>query len=288
MTAISPLEASSFLKITSKTQLLSFIQAFADDCMAHSCTLIENKMFFHQNATESTEVYTPSRSSQFSLFGGSLKEKTVEEKNSHYYKYQIAKSGILKIKTCVKKAVDMRDNPYCLLSKAATNGKLLPNTEQLKDVRKRVGYFISESCTYRCDEMFYKYIEIIPYKGETLESLLLDEQEESKQEWAGKLIQACLEQVAEKGIVHTDLKPANICVLDDVITIIDFDNAFIPELDHLPTGLGTPGYIAPELFQNIEDATQQCEIYNQGDEHWVAALKADFRELFTTATIFLP
>ncbi len=201
-----------------------------------------------------------------------------------YYKYQIETRDILKLKICIKKAVDMQGNPYCLLSKAATVGRLLPNTEQLKEVRKRVGYFISESCTYRCDDMFYKYIEIIPYKGETLESLLLDEPEESEKEWAGELIRACLEQVAEKGIVHTDLKPANICVLDDVITIIDFDNAFIPELEHVSDGLGTPGYVAPELFKNIQDAAQQCEIYSRGDEHWITALKSDFRHLFTTAT----
>ena len=55
-----------------------------DDCMAHSCTVIKSKMFFHQNATESTEVYTPPSSSKLSLFGGPLEARTVTESTEVY------------------------------------------------------------------------------------------------------------------------------------------------------------------------------------------------------------
>lgn len=65
------------------------------------------------------------------------------------------------------------------------------------------------------------------------------------------LVQVCagLEEMHEHGLVHGDVKPANILVSEALeVTLVDLGlTRSIWELDDLDTVRGTPGYMAPEL-----------------------------------------
>ncbi len=61
-----------------------------------------------------------------------------------------------------------------------------------------------------------------------------------------------LEHIHSKGIMHRDLKPENILLKSEdelIIKISDFGlSALVDEKEHLFNKCGTPGYVAPEVF----------------------------------------
>jgi serine/threonine protein kinase len=66
-------------------------------------------------------------------------------------------------------------------------------------------------------------------------------------------LSAALDHLHAQGIVHGDLKPANVMVdpnAGDTVTLIDFGLAFDSSRPSLrPAGVGTPGYMAPEQLR---------------------------------------
>jgi calcium-dependent protein kinase len=67
----------------------------------------------------------------------------------------------------------------------------------------------------------------------------------------------------EAGIIHRDLKLDNIMINQTEVRIIDFGlSKVIQDKQKLTTLVGTPHYIAPEIFQNCYD--EKCDVWSLG------------------------
>lgn len=118
----------------------------------------------------------------------------------------------------------------------------------------------------------YLAMELIP--GTPLDALL----EQGPLPWPRALtilrgVCAALTEAHTKGIIHRDLKPANVIVSAtsthvDVAKVVDFGIAKLKETGNKSltmTGaiVGTPGYVAPELFHGLEPSPQ-ADLYALG------------------------
>jgi len=77
-----------------------------------------------------------------------------------------------------------------------------------------------------------------------------------------QLLQA-LAYMHRRGFIHRDLKPGNVLVVDGQVKVLDFGLALAREQGELRGAAGTPGYIAPELFQG-EPASEASDLYSVG------------------------
>lgn len=63
-------------------------------------------------------------------------------------------------------------------------------------------------------------------------------------------VAAALEELHQHGIVHADVKPANVIVTETGGVLVDLGSLFHMDRDQAPSDIGTPGYRAPELTLN--------------------------------------
>lgn len=69
----------------------------------------------------------------------------------------------------------------------------------------------------------------------------------------------------ENGIIHRDIKPSNILLTQNAKPKIgDFGLAHAADSEHPGLMMGTPGYTAPEVFQNPHLAGKLADIYSVG------------------------
>jgi len=80
-----------------------------------------------------------------------------------------------------------------------------------------------------------------------------------------------LNHIHEKGIMHRDLKPENIMLRDENnisdIVIVDFGLSSFIKMDPnnvLFKKCGTPGFIAPEIFQCEMFYSEKCDVFSAG------------------------
>lgn len=75
-----------------------------------------------------------------------------------------------------------------------------------------------------------------------------------------------LKEMHAKNIVHRDLKPSNVLFSDQLIKITNFTSSKISSTSKKEENyrMGTLPYTAPELYENISDATQKSDIYSLG------------------------
>ena len=100
-----------------------------------------------------------------------------------------------------------------------------------------------------------QYIAMEFLRGNTLESLINSGLNWDYKTLSGVMLQICdaLEFAHENGVVHRDVKPANIMILDgNKVKVMDFGIARVDKsasMTQTGTALGTPNYISPEQLK---------------------------------------
>jgi serine/threonine protein kinase len=83
----------------------------------------------------------------------------------------------------------------------------------------------------------------------------------------GRGLAEALRDVHKSGVVHRDVKPANIIISEDRgVTLVDFGIALLdsdPRITHHGTTLGTPRYMSPEQAFGAE-ATEASDVFQWG------------------------
>jgi serine/threonine protein kinase len=113
------------------------------------------------------------------------------------------------------------------------------------------------------------YIVMEYVEGETVAELLARRGKLTTEEAVDLAVQVCggLEHAHEQGLVHRDVKPANLLVRSDgMVKIVDFGIALAAEttkLTQIGTVLGTAAYLSPEQAAG-ERVTASADLYSLG------------------------
>ncbi len=126
------------------------------------------------------------------------------------------------------------------------------------------------------DDTLYLVMEFL--EGQTLQELLDDEEVLAAPRAAHIAVQVCrsLREAHEKGLVHRDVKPANVMLVDrnndpDFVKVLDFGIAKNQgelgeddEMSLLGRFVGSPRYASPEQLQQRSDVDHRADIYGCG------------------------
>jgi len=81
----------------------------------------------------------------------------------------------------------------------------------------------------------------------------------------GRAVAAALDYAHARGVIHRDVKPANIMVAEDGrVVLADFGLALNMAQGTLGTAFGSPHYFAPEQARNSAEVVPQSDIYSLG------------------------
>jgi CHASE2 domain-containing sensor protein len=119
-----------------------------------------------------------------------------------------------------------------------------------------------------CEQEGLQYIAMEYLSGYTLESFIKKKKELNYRIVAKILMQVCaaLNYAHQKGIVHRDVKPANIMLLENFeVKVMDFGIARLQasSLTQSNVTLGTPHYISPEQLEG-KPADKRSDIFSLG------------------------
>jgi tetratricopeptide (TPR) repeat protein len=116
---------------------------------------------------------------------------------------------------------------------------------------------------YGFDDQARPYYTMDLLKGaQTITEAGKDKPHEERVRLLAQVLQA-LAYMHRWGVIHRDLKPGNVLVVDGQVKVLDFGLAIAREgLDGQPT-VGTPGFVAPELFDG-QPASAASDLYSLG------------------------
>ena len=118
-------------------------------------------------------------------------------------------------------------------------------------------------------ESAVQYIAMEYLEGSTLEELLISGINWDYKTLSNVMIQVCdaLDYAHENGIIHRDVKPANIMILEGSrVKVMDFGIARLDtsaSMTQTGTALGTPNYISPEQLKGLP-IDRRSDIFSVG------------------------
>lgn len=240
------------------TNLLSF------DPMQHSCTMIDGELYFHAPI------------------------KPLDNEEEAYFLKGVAENHVVynSIKPCVRSDGER----FVLNSSTSHDPSCLSYSSS--QIMAKVGIYAGHDNIFRKNNFgAQKVISVSSYFGPTLADVL-DElhsfSPEKSETLAWAILYAYFEQVYFKGIVHTDIKPANICISNFnepfEITFIDHKESFC--IGEKSNGLGTVGYYSHEFFKHPENAAVQLKLLREnGPEFFYKDIVVNkMREQFSPAS----
>src|SRR5215469_14787698 len=142
--------------------------------------------------------------------------------------------------------------------------RLLREVETMRRVRSRyVAEILDADVTGDAPYIVTRYVP-----GRTLEDVVRTEgplRGQALDRLAGGLAEA-IAAIHAAGVVHRDLKPGNVMLMDGQPVVIDFGIAHVPDSTRLTqTGMvmGTPGYLAPEVIEG-QPSSGASDIHSWG------------------------
>lgn len=269
---------------------IAFSREEATDPKIHSCTVINEKRYFHQNK------YDFIKSQEFYDKDGLEEEASDDEiafDAPDYYKNG-KKNGIGCV---VKRAVDEAGKQYVLKSVTFFSRDVaLHATHSFfgDSVIRRTG-----GCTSEEDAPITKIVTFMPDAGKETLGEFLDRLSQTKKKFplriqeriAYGILLSFSEQIYDRGIIHRDINSCNLCSnhwgkREQVITFIDYEEAsFVGEKTNSLIGRGKAGYLGAEFFKTIEGCRDQEQIrVTQGENAFVQLLKPNYQQFFSQAS----
>jgi len=142
--------------------------------------------------------------------------------------------------------------------------RLLREVETMRRVRSRyVAEILDADVTGDAPYIVTRYVP-----GRTLEDVVRTDgplRGQALDRLAGGLAEA-IAAIHAAGVVHRDLKPGNVMLMDGQPVVIDFGIAHVPDSTRLTqTGMvmGTPGYLAPEVIEG-QPSSGASDIHSWG------------------------
>ena len=283
------------------SRYIPIVTGLLDDPGTHSATRVNGTIYFHQNQDDLPKKLPENFEDYCEIDADdSENESTIAYRaaweralGKPAYVHNLVDISLFK-KT-VKYATDSDGHIFYLKSYASfvVGGLSLPNPVERYAPQLYMGPSIFRRAVFY-GNIQTKRVDVTRDSGENLEEFISSHQDAfssvTKEVLAREILKQYLVQINEKKIVHTDIKPTNICVKTTdgegeqfEVVFIDWDEAFSIGTPNL-LGSGTPGYMAPEFFKTPQDFERQLENRGAGIEIYFDSLKANYNNLFSEST----
>jgi len=181
---------------------------------------------------------------------GEIKEKTFDDDQGPFFQIHSSENKIVEFEYIYPLVVNPKNSVFKIRVRYEKEYSVLKIGDVLEEIKtlnklkdiKNVQHIIFTGKSRNGKDCF-----VSPFYGETL-SKYCGDISQSSQIW--KQIKKLLSQIHERGIVHSDIKPKNICVSHNgIVTLIDFDVARVSGEGISP--LGTIKYCSASQMLGI-------------------------------------